>query len=125
MTVTSSLDSRRRMRKSVLFALCFGAAAVLSPVAPVLAADAGRGAELFQKSKCPMCHGADGSASTPAGKKFGARDLRSAEVQKQTDAELAAVVRNGKGKMPAFGKTIDDAGIADLIAFVRRFAPSK
>lgn len=94
----------------------------LVPPSAFAAGDAGKGAELFQKSKCPMCHGADGSASTPAGKKFGARDLRSPEVQKQTDAELAAVVKNGKGKMPSFSKTIDDAGIADLVAFVRRFA---
>ena len=40
------------------------------------------------KSNCASCHGTDG-AGTPLGKSMNAPDLRSAEVQKHSDAELA------------------------------------
>jgi len=113
----------RPMRRIVLAVVAL-LAAVFAP--PVLGApDASRGAEIFRTTKCPMCHGADGSANTPAGRQFGARDLHSSEVQKLTDAELAAVIREGKGKMPSFKAAVDDAGIGDLVAFVRRLGASK
>ena len=35
-----------------------------------------------------------------------AKDLRSSEVQSQTDAQLAEVITKGRGKMPAFGAKI-------------------
>ena len=71
------------------------------------------------KAKCAICHGPDGSGQTPTGKTLNVRDLRSAEVQKQTDAELAKVVSTGKGKMPAYGKQLSDADVAALVAFIR------
>jgi mono/diheme cytochrome c family protein len=90
-----------------------------------LAADAEQGKALYEKLNCKMCHAADGSASTPAGKKFQARDLRSAEVQSQSDEVLAGIIRAGKGKMPAWKDKINDAGIADLVAYVRRLGSAK
>src|SRR5712691_10221178 len=51
------------------------------------AAGAGDGAALF-KAKCAACHAGDGSGNTPAGKNFKVRDLRSGEVQGQSDAQL-------------------------------------
>ena len=99
--------------------------AVCRPAPLRAAGDADRGAEIFRAGKCPMCHGADGSANTPAGKKFGARDLRSAEVQKLTDAEIKTVIRDGKGKMPSFKDAIADAGIEDLVAFVRKLGAGR
>ena len=48
------------------------------------------------KSKCAACHGADGSGNTPAGKSMKIRDFHSAEVQKQTDAELTEIITTGK-----------------------------
>lgn len=46
------------------------------------------------KTKCAMCHGADGSKMT-------AHNLQSEDVQKMSDAQLTDVITNGKGKMPA------------------------
>jgi mono/diheme cytochrome c family protein len=89
------------------------------------AGDAEKGKALYQKLNCKMCHSADGSASTPAGKKFRARDLRSQEVQSQSDGALSAVIRDGKGKMPSWRNAVDDDGIADLVAFVRTLAAQK
>src|SRR5260370_34162736 len=57
-------------------------------------------AKLF-KTNCTLGHGADGSGDNPTGKAFHEKDLRSAELQKQTDAGQAALISKGKGKMPA------------------------
>lgn len=97
------------------------AALTLVMSAPVQAQDA---ASLF-KSKCAMCHGPDGGGDTPTGKAMKVRDLRSADVQKQTDAELTGVITNGKNKMPAYKGKLDDGQIKQLVGFVRDLAKKK
>jgi cytochrome c6 len=77
-------------------------------------------AAALYKSKCAMCHGADGKGETPAGKSLKLKDLASDDVQKATDAEIAEVITNGKGKMKAVkGVTADQ--VKDLVAYVRAF----
>src|ERR1700677_1114558 len=71
------------------------------------------------KAKCAMCHGADGTGSTPTGKALKVRDLGSADVQAQTDAQLTDIVNNGKGKMPAYKGKLTDDQIKELVAFIR------
>lgn len=71
------------------------------------------------KAKCQMCHGATGAGDTPAGKSMKARPLNSPEVVKQSDEELAAIIRNGKNKMPAYKGKLTDAEINDLVKFIR------
>jgi mono/diheme cytochrome c family protein len=102
-------------------------ALVFAPApAPLLAlGDSSQGEALYKKAKCAMCHSADGSANTPTGKRFKARDLRSPEVQTQSDAELAAIIRNGKEKMPSFGSSFKAEEIQDLVAFIRKLASQK
>jgi cytochrome c6 len=63
------------------------------------------------KSKCAMCHGADGSKIT-------AHNFQSADVQKQSDSDLADVITNGKGKMPAY-KTLKPEDVKGLVAYIR------
>jgi mono/diheme cytochrome c family protein len=70
-------------------------------------------------SKCASCHGKDGSGNTAAGKSLGLKDLRSAEVQGQSDAQLAAIIGKGKGKMPGYEKTLGADAIKGLVAYVR------
>jgi mono/diheme cytochrome c family protein len=53
------------------------------------------------------------------GKNLKLRDLRSAEVQKQTDAELVKWITDGKGKMPAYKGKLTPAEIDALVAFIR------
>ena len=81
---------------------------------PALAA----GAETYI-TKCAACHGTDGSGATPMGKKFKLRDLRSADVQKQSDHDLENVIAKGKPPMPVFEKTLDAAKIQELVAYIR------
>jgi cytochrome c6 len=76
-------------------------------------------AEKIYKTNCVLCHAPDGSGSSPSGKALKAQDLRSEMIQKKTDAELAASITNGKGKMPAFGKKLKPDAIAQLVAYIR------
>ncbi len=91
------------------------AAALLTLPVAGLAAD---GAAVY-KAKCASCHAADGSGSSPMGKKMGLRDLGSADVQKQTDAQLTAIVADGKAKMPAYGAKLSAEEIKALVAHIR------
>jgi mono/diheme cytochrome c family protein len=93
------------------------ALAALLLALPVFAAGPD-GAALY-KAKCTMCHGPDGSGNTSMGKSLKLRDLRSAEVRKQTDVELTKVISGGKGKMPPYGKQLSTADIEALIAYLR------
>jgi len=70
-------------------------------------------------SKCAVCHAADGSGSTTMGKTLKVRDLRSAEVQKQSDAQLSGIISKGKGKMPGYGKSLSSDLINQLVAHIR------
>jgi mono/diheme cytochrome c family protein len=78
-------------------------------------------AKLF-KTNCTLCHGDDGSGNSPTGKALKAKDLRSDEVQKQTDAALAEVIAKGRGKMPAFGSKFSPDVINSLVAYIRQLA---
>ena len=75
-------------------------------------------AALYTANKCATCHGADGK-----GKIKGARDFTDAAWQKkESDAELAAVIKNGKKPMPPYGDKLKDDEIKALVAYVRSFA---
>jgi cytochrome c6 len=95
-------------------------AALFAVVLP-MSAHAADGPALY-KAKCAMCHGADGSGDTTMGKSMKLRDLRSADVQKQTDKELFTVTSDGKGKMPAYKTKLSEAEINSLVAHIRDLA---
>ncbi len=97
------------MKKSVVIAL-FGAMS--------LACFAQSGADVY-KSKCQMCHGADGTPPAAMAKSMGIKDLKSDEIQKQSDADLKAVVEKGKGKMTGFAGKLTPAQIDDVVKHVR------
>jgi cytochrome c6 len=76
------------------------------------------------KSKCVLCHGADGTGNTPLGKQLQAADLHSADVQKHTNAELHKVVHDGQTNMPPFADQLSDEEITQVIKYVRTFGKS-
>ena len=82
-----------------------------------LAADAAAGKVVYDKS-CKSCHGADGAAPAAMSKmmKVDIKDLKSAEVQGMSDADMKKVTSDGKGKMPA--KHVTGADADNLVAFV-------
>ena len=91
----------------------------MSPVrANAVVSSPGEGKDLF-KAKCAACHGADASGNTPVGKNLKIRDLRSAEVQSQTDEQLSNIITKGKGKMPSYEKSLSQEQVNQLVAFIR------
>ncbi len=105
----------KKMRLSQRIALfCLITALAL----PSLASAQAKGQDTF-KAKCAMCHGADGSGSTPMGKSMELKDLGGPAIQSMSDADLTAAVTNGKGKMPAYKGKLTDAQISDVVSYVR------
>ena len=80
-------------------------------------------AETF-RTKCAMCHGPDGAGSA-VGKSMNIPDLRSSVVQNKADAELAQIISNGKGGMPAFKSSFSDDQIHALVTYVRALHQKK
>jgi mono/diheme cytochrome c family protein len=78
------------------------------------------------KSKCVLCHGADGAGNTPLGKQLQAANLHSKQVQKLSDAELRKIVHDGQANMPPFGEQLTDDEIDHVIQYLREFGkPAK
>jgi mono/diheme cytochrome c family protein len=108
------------MNKPKYIAQLAAAAALVSfGILPVHAQSAG---ETLFKSKCAVCHGADGKGETAVGKVNKLSDLGSADVQKQSDAELTAIIASGKNKMPGYAKSLKPEQIKDLVVYIRTFA---
>jgi cytochrome c6 len=78
------------------------------------------GAAIY-KAKCASCHGADGTGQTAVGKAMKLRDLGSADVQKQSDADLYKITSDGKGKMPPYKAKLTDAEIKAVVTYMRTF----
>jgi mono/diheme cytochrome c family protein len=97
---------------------------ILGLVLPAVAQAQDDAAKIF-KANCVLCHSANGSGDSTAGKALKAKDLRSAEVQKKSDAELLAVISKGKGKMPAFAEQIQPADMKKVVVYVRQLAKKK
>jgi cytochrome c6 len=96
---------------AVTFAATLWAGTCLSS-APAMA-DAAAGGATF-KAKCAGCHGADGAGKDA----LKTRDLGSADVQKQSDADLTGIITNGKGKMPPY-KTLSADQVKDVVSYIR------
>jgi cytochrome c6 len=75
-------------------------------------------AKIF-KANCTLCHSDDGSGNSATGKALKAKDLRSDEVQTQSDAALNEAITKGKGKMPAFGNKIKPDDVKGLVTYIR------
>jgi mono/diheme cytochrome c family protein len=59
------------------------------------------------------------------GKNLKIRDFHSADVQKQSDADLKTVIGKGKGKMPAFDGKLTGEQIDQLVAYLREIGKKK
>jgi mono/diheme cytochrome c family protein len=101
--------------KSVLVTLIISAACF---IAPRSVAQTSPVEDLF-KAKCASCHGLDGAGKTTMGTMLKIRDLRSDDVQKQTDADLNRIITKGKNKMPAFDGKLKKEQITELVAYIR------
>ena len=84
------------------------------------AADDAAGKSIFG-SKCAICHGPNGDGNSPIGKTLNVPDFHSSRAQKMTQAQVKAIVMNGKDKMPAFKNILTDTQIDQVVGYVRHF----
>jgi mono/diheme cytochrome c family protein len=86
--------------------------------------DAANGEPTFA-SICARCHGSDGKGGVPAAEGANApRNFCDAAFQAaRTDEQLKAVIRKGKGGMPAFGNLFSDVELQGLVHKIRSFNP--
>lgn len=103
------------MGSTLAFVVCFSITLHASGAADAAA----EGTTLF-KAKCTMCHGPQADGKTAMGAKFGIRDMHSAEVQKQSDAELTQIITKGKGKMPSYDGKLTTEQITQVVSFIRQ-----
>ena len=78
--------------------------------------------------KCSVCHGEDGAAQTARGKKLKMKDIRAADVQKQTPQQWADAIFKGVGQdMDAYGKELGAEMSRKLADYMRELskAPKK
>lgn len=89
--------------------------AAVSLAGAVAFADSG---EATYKAKCATCHGSNGTPSPGIAKMLGVKPASDPSVKSMSAADMAAVVKNGKGKMkPVAGLT--DAQIKDVVTYFR------
>jgi cytochrome c6 len=112
---------RTRELSNVLWPAASLLIAIIVASTPAASQDVAAGAEVF-KSKCVVCHGPDGSGNTAVGKSLKVADLRSAEIQKKSDAELTQSISDGKNNMPGFKGDLSDDDIHAVLSYVRTLA---
>jgi mono/diheme cytochrome c family protein len=77
-------------------------------------------------NKCSVCHGEDGAAKTAKGKKLKMKDLRAADVQKQTPAQWLEAILKGSGEdMDGYEKELGAEMAKKLAAFMRELSQKK
>jgi cytochrome c6 len=108
--VDAAGSSRRGGRRFALLGLLAGASLV-GP--PAYAASPDRGQQIYA-SYCASCHGSGGTPVWP-----GAPDFKRAGSLMRPDGQLVALIRQGRGAMPAYLGIIKDREMLDLIAYLR------
>jgi len=104
---------KRLLTRTLAIAIFLGAAASLG-----FGQTANNSAVSTYKTNCVSCHGQDGRGSA-VGKSLHAADFHSAQVQQQSDAQLANVIAEGRGNMPAFGTRLSKGQVDALVKYVR------
>jgi mono/diheme cytochrome c family protein len=73
-------------------------------------------------AKCSACHSRDGSGTGIVGRNMKIRSFSSAEVTGQSDEQLADIIKNGRGRMPAYAKKLSSEQISQLLIYIRELA---
>ncbi|MBO0857381.1 MAG: cytochrome c [Chloracidobacterium sp.] len=97
----------------------FAALAVTTSSAPAFAFQS---VKSVYASKCAVCHGNDGTASTAKGKELKVRNFTSEEFKKMPDAKALEVLLKGKGKMEGYEKTLGKEKLEQLLEYCRELS---
>jgi len=90
---------------------------------------AGDDAAILYKTKCAVCHGVDGLATTPMGKKQSIPSFASEKIQKAPNSDLEDFVLNGgkekKASHSFAGKGLTGDEAKKLAVFVKELGRKK
>ena len=75
--------------------------------------------EAVYKANCQSCHGSTGTPSPGIAKAMGVKAASDPDMKKLSLDEEIQAVKNGKGKMKAFGGKLTDAQIKDAVTYYR------
>jgi len=74
------------------------------------------------RQNCAVCHGGAGRGDGPQGRMLKVPNLARPDFQSgYSDAQIAAVIKNGRNKMPAFGHLPPEV-VKGLVGYIRGFA---
>jgi mono/diheme cytochrome c family protein len=107
------------MQKDPILKVITGICALTVAVMLCAPAKADDKSAALYKQKCTACHGVDGKGETATGKTMKVRSFADPEVAKMSDDDLAGAIEKGKGKMPAYGKSLQPDEIKAMVAYVR------
>lgn len=98
-------------------------------IIPAIPCSAGDDAANLYKTKCAVCHAADGSANTPMGKKQSIPSFASDKVQKSPNADIQDFILNGgkerKASHAFAGKGVSPEDAKKLSAFIKELGKKK
>jgi cytochrome c6 len=105
-----------------LIAMIVGVSLVGAWSPRAMAADAGAGKAIFEKS-CVSCHGKDGKGNPAMAKVLGEKglDLTAKDATGKSDEQLLKIIAEGAGKMPA-QKTLSKDEQKQVLTYVRSLA---
>lgn len=94
------------------------AVAALMIAIPIMAraGDAAAGKAVYEK-KCQNCHGADGKGDAKMDAKLKARTKL--EIDGKSDAEMLALIKDGKKPMPGYAKSLSEADVDNVWAYTK------
>ena len=75
--------------------------------------------EALYHEGCAGCHGSAGAAETPVAKMLKVKPLSDPYITSLTANQMFHSVKNGKGRMGPFKRTLTDEEIGDVVAFYR------
>ena len=104
------------------WAMMLGLGVILAWTSASWAAEAG-GKATYDKL-CVSCHGADGKGNPAMTKVFGekALNIASKETAGKSDDEMLKVIVDGRGKMPASGKSLSKQEQTQVLQHMRSLA---
>ena len=75
--------------------------------------------EAVYKANCQSCHGSTGTPNPGIAKAMGVKPSTDPDYKKESEADMIASVKNGKGKMKAMSPKLTDAQIKDAVVYFR------
>lgn len=101
-------------------ACCFFVAGVAVTRTLAGSGDADKGKRVYD-TNCLICHGEGGKGDGIIGASLSPppTDLTGLQVKRTPDADLLAVIREGRATMPAWKKRLTDQDIQNVLMYVR------